>query len=838
MRPKIRSLTVKGFRSFGSAEQTLNVPGDLAVVWAPNSKGKTSLAEAIEFLLTGRISRRSLMSSTQEEFADALRNAHLDPAEDVFVAATLVGSDGSSHQLRRVLTHDYAKRQDCASSLDIDGQPASAADLTALGIHLSQPPLEAPVLAQHTLAYIFSVRPQDRSTYFKTLLEVTDLDKLRSDVEALSDRVSPPSEPLLDKFDAALAVPSLKPVLSSIAQALPQQDELAASVSSAAEALLQDLGEAIPSTLDERLHSVETALLERRSRTFPVGSFGNTKPHAPTAIPDATWKTLNTYLSERARIDEETRHLADLFQRALSIPSVSEASEPIDCPLCETPQGLVPTRIAALREHVEATRDFKTAEAAAQTSLDRLISLAIAIRSIATDVRPGFLRTTIEQRRASGFTLSRLQELLGNSAPDLLEPWLDQLRLLARATTAVRRKARAVHDHVKSQKDDPTTLDPQTIREAFSDLFSHTTDLVAANTAYQVPARQLLDAINGVIDLEADTTGWQDFVEAARDRNRLRGLLLGRAANANVATELDQALKDIDKAKEQVLEDKFADYSSAIQSWWERLRPNETTFFSAVRPRKKARRTIDIKAGLSAHADRSAPKVRDVIAVFSQSQLHCLGLAMFLARAQLEGLGFIVLDDPVQSSDEDYKVHFNATVISELLTLPIQTIICTQDHDTWEELETRYRHAGIAKAQLYIESPAEGTIIENTSDALLSKIVRAKSLARGGHPDVRKECGIQLRDAGERFCKEILVMDSRGKGDNTASLADHDGKTLEWLCPRVEPLLDQDPSHPGKLTVFKSTVNNACHDNTPPGTEEMVHACGEISRFVKDYLGR
>ena len=62
MAPRIRSLTIKGFRAFGAVEQTLNLPADIAVVWGPNSKGKTSLAEAFEFLLTGQISRRELMA--------------------------------------------------------------------------------------------------------------------------------------------------------------------------------------------------------------------------------------------------------------------------------------------------------------------------------------------------------------------------------------------------------------------------------------------------------------------------------------------------------------------------------------------------------------------------------------------------------------------------------------------------------------------------------------------------------------------------------------------------------------------------------------------------------
>ena len=84
----------------------------------------------------------------------------------------------------------------------------------------------------------------------------------------------------------------------------------------------------------------------------------------------------------------------------------------------------------------------------------------------------------------------------------------------------------------------------------------------------------------------------------------------------------------------------------------------------------------------------------------------------------------------------------------------------------------------------------------------------------------------------------MLVLAGRASGKTEASLGDYDRKALEWLCPHVYPLLRLDPSHPGKLEVFKGTVNRACHDNMPPGTEEMRMACGDLRRFVKDYLGR
>ena len=95
--PRLRSLTVKGFRAYGAADQTLNLPSDIAVVWGPNSLGKTSLAEAIEFLLTGRIARRELMASSQDEFADALRNAHLPPGGSRSTSPLLSSTQTARH---------------------------------------------------------------------------------------------------------------------------------------------------------------------------------------------------------------------------------------------------------------------------------------------------------------------------------------------------------------------------------------------------------------------------------------------------------------------------------------------------------------------------------------------------------------------------------------------------------------------------------------------------------------------------------------------------------------------------------------------------------------------
>ena len=835
---KVKALTIKGFRAYGTSEQTLILSPKIAAVWGPNSKGKTSLGEAFEFLLTGCISRRELMASSQDEFADALRNAHLAPDQEVFVAARVIGPDGNDHEIRRVLTADYGKRQDCASRLEINGTAAAETDLAQLGLVLSQPPLQAPVLAQHTLSYIFSVRPQDRATYFKALFEVTDLDDLRNTVASLSSELASPDDPVLRKFDTCAALPVLQPIIVKVSSKVPDLAGVSDKLDRCANALLEGANVPVPATPAERLSAVRTLLAELRSKTFPVRRFEH--PQLPGWTPPAgeTWTWLDNYLEEKEKVSEKTHQLVSLFNEALKLPPIAEATEPADCPLCGTQDAMTPERVALIRRHVADTQDFQTAKTAAQQALSRLSALASGLASAAAASLPAFLRLSAKQRRAEGFTVSRIVELLGADAPGVLAPWIAAARKMRRTGGALRRRSEAAQALVDKQaRELVTALDPDGLRTAFAELDQLRSAFVDAWTDYAATAQALLTALNAVLDAQSDTQGWQDFLDIAAGPEELRDLLIERQARALVAKELDQALKQIDAAREKVLEDKFSDYSDTVQTWWERLRPNEPTFFSAVLPRKGAKRTIDFKAGLSDNPNRTTPKLRDVIAIFSHSQLHCLGLSLFLARAERDGTGFIVLDDPVLSSDEDYRVHFNSTVLTELISLSVQVIVLTQDHRTWEELEIRYRHEGISTSQLYIETPVEGTIIENTSDALTAKLNRAKSLARGGHPDVRKECGMQLRDAGERFCKEMLVSSRRVGGEN-ATLSDYDGKTMEWLQPRVEPLLDRDPSHLGKFTVFRNTMNNACHDNTPPSSSAMVQAHGELDHLVKVYLPR
>lgn len=755
-----------------------------------------------------------------------------------YVEAEITGADGRPHKVRRTLISDYAKRQDCQSTLQIDGNNAQESDLAALGIVLSQPPLAAPVLAQHTLGYLFSARPQDRATYFKTILEVTDLEELRGAVAALDANFN------LDDDDrhwfrlaAAAAVKRAGPFLAPFKTAVPAPADLAAAIEGAITAILNAAAAEIPETAAERLATLEALLLERRAKTFPVDGFDRRPLADWTAPAQGEWDKLDEYLAEREKVDEETRRLTALFKEALAIPAVDGATKPIDCLLCGTEASLTPERIGHIRAQMQETEAFQAAKKTAMDALRRLAAAARTLDAAFVAACPSFLAMRSGERRQKGFRVERIRALLRPDAAAVIDSWLKALRNLARTRAAIGDTAKALVAEIALYAENPDTLDdPKPLKIRFGEAARAYSGFAALLKPYADAEISLLEQLTAVIDAASDTAGWQELIEVAGDQDALRTSLIERHARAALQKELTAALRQIDRGNEKVQNDKFGDLSDGIQHWWDLLRPGEPSFFSAVRPRKGARRTVDFKAGLSLQVDRSAPEERDVIAVFSQSQLHCLGLALFIARTLHEEAGFMVLDDPIQASDEDYRAYFKTAVLEELIGAGVQVIVLTQDQKTWKDLEHRYLHENIIMFQMALTNPADGTAVTNTGDDLMAMLARAEVLARGGHPELRKQAGESLRNAAERFCKEMLVRDRWTKHDKSAALSDYDGKNLGQLEPKVEPLLTVDASHPGKLRSIGNQLNPAKHDDNTPDHGTIEVALGDLKFLKKQYL--
>jgi hypothetical protein len=834
--PRLRKIEIQGFRSFGTSRQTIDLPDTVAAFWGGNSQGKTSLAEAIEFLVTGQISRRELLASAKDEFADSLRNAHIAPATPVIVEAELICPDGKSRRLKRTLVEDYKGSSICDSKLEIDGKPCAEADVEGqIGLKLLHPPLRAPVLTQHTLGYVFSASPTDRAAYFRAVLDTQDLEDFRTAVVDLASALGMPVRPEVESLSAVAAIPALATRVVTTKSSKSRFD-LELNVGACLRAMLGSLGVTCTGSLTGDADQLAQELETRRKQTFPLALFAR-KPFAPWSGPEAEFgQSVEIFDRERLKIDAETCRLVALFESVLALTHVANAHDPLDCPLCGAKDSLTPERIRQIRDQVAANASYQEAEKAITQRLRAVDGRLHTLEDNATQALPKFAQLLAADRRSEGFTVHRTQELVTDAA--LLSTWVKAAkvlmrvsRVMTRAITSARAETAQALADISRWTESPRlagSLDAVVVAQG---------EFQAAQQVYTASVEAVLRPLKAAVDQSTNTKGWEELIDIARNPGALwDGLVLSRAYELKVRN-LEGAVREIDGGNGKVADDKFDELSDAVKLWWERLRPDEPAFFSAVKRRgARTRRTIDLKVGLSAKDDRSDTKVRDAIAVFSQSQLHCLGLSLFLARAIKENTGFIVLDDPVLTSDDDFRPNFNSTVIEALLAVGMQVIILTQDHASWKDIGHRWDFRQAAQFQIVRNDPSTGTEIRNQNDALATMIAKAHPFISSQDGEQRKLGATQIRQAIERFGKEVLVHDRRAKGDPLASITDYDGRDFGTFSGQVYGLLTQDPSHAGKLRAAHSYVTPGPHDDTPPSKSQLKVALGDLNRLKRDYL--
>lgn len=820
-------IEVQGFRAFGEA-QRLELGTQLAVIWGPNSQGKTSLAEAFEFLLTGTIVRRELMASSQDEFADALRNAHLPAELSVFVQAGFRSQNGSAHEVKRTLLRDFEKKAACESRLEIDGVPATEADLHKVGIVLSLPPMAAPILMQHTLGYLFSAKPQERSSYFKALLEVSDLDTLRTEVEFATGSVGPPSFVKQRELEAVEREQLLGDVVHRMRTKRIPSIEVDAAFATAARKLLTDAGLQPVERSDLLRGQLSALLASKQSKAFPLHEL--TRPSlGASVISNFDWQSLRTFATKDHRARTDIERLSNLFTELLHLPLIQGGTTPVDCPVCETKDALTPERLATIRAALEQSAEHRRVIEGAKAALVALKERLRQEYRLATSVRTARPWAT---RRTSGFTTRRMLEILPGDPKRLIRTWLHRT---LQAVRVQRRYLRAVEVLGKSVPDSPFVDPPFDVNATATKLQAVNAlreELTPALDALGVAEQALRQDLAAAISSSTKTAGWAELLTLWEHQSALEEYCAEARATDTLCKERDVALREIDRAKEAILGTKFTALSGSIKEWWDLLRPGHPTAFENVGMRPKAQRAIDFKAGLYLDENKTDPKIRDVVSVFSFSQLHCLGLAAFLARTVKDGCRLLVLDDPIMSSDEDHSAHFIDSVVEKLLDLGVQVVVLTQDHDLRTSLNERYGHLDVACFQVALSKPAVGAEVVKTSDALAAMLLRVQPLLGSQHEETRRTAARDLRRAAERFCKEVLVRQERDAGNKTAMLADFDGN-LGDLIPRINY---KDPSDMGKLKVIANFMNPGNHDDKAPSAEQIKVAHGNLGKFRKGYL--
>lgn len=825
---RITRLKIQGFRSYGREEVEIDLGSPVTILEGDNSHGKTATAEAIEFLLTGDISRRFLAGSEKAEFEGCLRNVHAPQSIPVYVEAVFQNDD-VLHRARRTLTTDARARSAPESTLTVDDQYAD--DLSSLGIHLSSPPTQAPILLQHNLRYLLHAAPQKRADYFKAILDISDAETIRTAIKELS---SPGLNENEAKHLAALQVVVGSPNSESAIVALRNRTEECTNLCAAATAAVKAYGTGIGVDISgnppkDKLRSlIEDDLTRRRSSVFPA--FALEAPDRTTPTQGVSLASLGTYNHAVGGADQSLTAVTNFLKELLDLPEVAAATEAIDCPACLTSLALSHERIAQVRKQVEEASGLHTAQAALQEDLESLDHLVEEMDQLAQCLPAcAMWDDAVQQAHVD------MAESLANSGDALRTALSSAMTLKSRSdqlASAVR-GARMTTARAKSDLDS-RTLVASAIASVPEDLAGSAEEFNSSLDAFVESSQRVRESIIGAVAQDTEVEGLTAALFVLDNMENLSDLVIRVDACTRREHKLRTAQADIDTAVQDLLDQRFEQMSSKIVEWWSNLRPGDASVFEKVERRGGGRRHLSLKARLNSESEGSdTGTIRDAIAVFSDSQLAALGLATFLARCVEEGASFVVLDDPLAGFDRDHRSTFANQTIQGLLDSGIQVIVSTCDTTLAARIQTAHEHVGVSHYRVTLANGATGTQVGLYQDPFEGHWESADRLSRSGDAGNRRSAARDARSAAERLAKQIIVGHRRKAGEE-AHFSDHDGKVLSALINILAPYV-QGPDELGKWRALAPDLNPGNHDAIAPAQNELRQALGYIRMIKRDH---
>jgi len=822
---RLLAITVRGFRAFGREPQTLECDGPLAVLAGRNSKGKSSLVEAIEFLLTGQTTRVQLHRGSSSEFENCLRNVHLTPDDEVYVEA-VVEIDGNRHVVRRTLDEDFTKVGECKGTLTIDGIPASGVEDT--GLVLSPPPFETPVLMQHALRFVLSTKPQTRADYLKAVLDISDLDAIRDVIAAQVKSIQAPSTPVLDRFRACQQHPTFGAALKKVDLASVADIERGL-----VDAIRLVVGGPEGSGLGDLATLLKTELDERREAVFPSASLRVRVVSVPT------WPTFAAVAefcnAERPMSLDKSPAVRALLKAVLDVPHINSAHEDLDCPVCLTPDALTPDRVKEIREAFTGNEMAQRLAAAAKGELEKARQQADALVTTLSSKQPTAVGWTPEEQKRQAEAANRL---LPDEGATAVAELIEAAGLLEEPGQVALRHAREFSASVKAslasfQAGRPIDVDALVATAALTS--EKVTTLAEVERAYSEKAEPFLARLEAVLSTATATQGWAELAGLVEDYKKIPPEHQEIESYAALMKEVTAAQRAVERARTQLLDTNFESLSDEIGKWWNLLRPDEPIRFSKIQRRGAGIRHVDLTALLSPQP-ASAGVERHAAGVFSDSQLNALGLSIFLARAMRTGMGFVVLDDPVPASDDEHRGQFARAVIEGLLESGVQVVLTTHDNNLNKRVHDLHGHRGIDGYEITMDTPGEGASLIRRTDDLRSVLDEAFDFARHCLDSQIPDAANKVRKAAERLCKEIIVRARRAQGEDitTADLNDNPGDLVKMATPH----LTKDPSHPGKLKHAITVTNPGSHDDpTGASRQDLKGVMGDLRKLRKDYCG-
>lgn len=702
---KIRSITVEGFRGFND-ERTIDLHDRLTLVYAPNSYGKTSISEALEWLLYGTTSKLA-NADYKGEYKGSFRNPHMPENQNPMVKVILANSEKNFELQGELVGADGIKRL-------LNGSEVDAWDflgpMTSVG---------RPFILQHSLKDLLHAQPAQRFERFASILGLQHIDEVQSDIVALCTRYDSaiPTEvkELIKKVHALQERVEKTPELSSVAKCFKGKKECS-EIRSAVEAACKSK---LPE--DTRCDAYLSALIGAREETVSKLFNGSVKLVDFNEVELATNKSDEDYLlscigegfiSDYLTI-AKLATVGHIVKRAQFMGLGVEAltTQPDICPFCG--QELTDALVAGLKAEQEAvSKDAESSRALNETKR----RLEQSLNTLRQRVESCYSRHTqlVASILATEAANDKLEKLLLPKHKDVLTSIQNAVSDLKAQKTALDTAVKQAKDSIASVKQtlEQTKPNIDAAKKLSEDVIDfvgkakalattvakHASPIASANHILQ----QQLDALAGTADISALIDlldGWKDIEKVVRIDS-----ILGSLKELRKTTDLYVSTTMLDAVS--------GGFSKDVMDWYKQIRTegDPDVHFQGFDMERTVKGELKARK-VHIRASSYGKDLISAVSSLSESKLNALGLCLSIATNLKANtpFGFLLIDDPIQSWDEDHETRF-IDVIRELVEKGKQVILLSHNKKWIKQVRMQcrslngwyYEIAGYSKEGPYI----------------------------------------------------------------------------------------------------------------------------------------
>ena len=816
------------FRGFKALPAPIDLTGGLIVIEGKNSSGKTSLAESLEFLFRGSLSRREEHGEgNPQELENCIENQLRPSGESTFVEAIFVRHSGTPAEvqlaLKRLLTKDYGNTStsSCESKLFLDELELSTEDEVAVLEELFS--FVPPLLMQHTLRSFVQSPPSLRRQYFERILSLDELTNLigRAVIgnAKLPEFKSPQGsygllqwETLIGQLKIPKAVAIAQRVKSATHKNQPRV---------LADALVRVATLEISSP-DGDLAEVE-AWIEQQQNVARQKSFPPLAQLRPKKRPnhelstlaesqvrkaniEARWKEYETASTATNAVQENALVIADALERMIRLGLIDREKAVQLCPLCGHANPTTFTQKRLLE--IDAWKPLAEAEKRARANFDSEI-----------DGLRGDLQTLIQEASDTLPDLPHMDQHLKEASSELVTAVSALVQVRSRIETVVRQLLDSAQLLVKAETGQfDTLIAVQTYVSERTACIDSLKSLPEYAEEYRQAVRSLEATVGQAAFSDEQYRNRESWISCAKSQADVLNDFKWERAKKAAQKDLAAIRKELMKFRGQYLEGRRVLFSEGMQKVWSCLREDTYSAFSNLQvPEPKGKGfpvVLEVKATLD---DGLETKEIDALKVFSESQVNALGVAAFVTRSRLLGHDLLIFDDPVQSMDEDHFKTFARDVLPPILDEGRQIILLTHN-ETFARDISYWHHERSNYVTLEVRmSQKDGCLVYEGNRRFSERLRNAERLANEGQ---LKESWIHVRLAIERLYTVTKIK--YGPSDFDPDSWKNQPAEYMWSGGGIDTIVTSVDHNAGKRLKEILTMTAAgAHDKGAPGLTDL-----------------